>query len=584
MEKLTSEHISQVSDEWSKGAYQFRLRRQPDWDENYTLYRNRVFYNRITQRQSVSVPLMKYVVRSVLKEIDDPAELYFRNRDNDKQKEVLFNEYWQKVREDQNIDVKDIGDKKQDILYGRTTSTWNIVDGRMIFDLEDTYDMFFDQFTNPFDIDGSANLMERRHNFMPLSSLRTNESYDKSAVAKIESFYGTQAGVQKAAENERSNREKNARLEDMGATQINDPEVGETLVELVHRWVRIYDPEVEEMCIYFLIKCDDEVLFCKPQEEITGETEDHYWRNHFTATSWGDDVERNDVYSDAVADMIRPIARIINAFFSQDIENRTLRSFHMNFYDTSMEDFTPQTFEPTPFGFYPISVPAGKNIRDVIFPMPVDTLADAIPHIQFLIGLAEKSAATTSTQNGSVNQQKVTLGEVELVLQEAKDRLKAFSKFYVPAWKERGVKFMKMLEAAHNKIGEVTVYKKGYRGNIFKQTMIPEDWMTPNGYEVEIISKSDLKARAIETINTINAVKQAMPGNLPLEEIAEQKMLDLIPDINPEQARQVLEFQKKRRKIQEQTVATTGATDMGMQGGSAMANQAAQTQLPVAGG
>src|SRR3972149_2810252 len=66
--------------------FNFRERRHEDWTDNYTLYRDKVLINQLTQRQSVNVPLMKYSIQTNLKDVDDPPMLYFSNRDNDTQK------------------------------------------------------------------------------------------------------------------------------------------------------------------------------------------------------------------------------------------------------------------------------------------------------------------------------------------------------------------------------------------------------------------------------------------------------------------------------------------------------------------
>src|SRR3990172_703747 len=77
-----------------ESALNWRERRHDDWTENYTLYRDKVTINRLTQRQSVNIPLMKQVIKTLLKDMDDPPLLYFDNLDNDKQKEIFYNENW----------------------------------------------------------------------------------------------------------------------------------------------------------------------------------------------------------------------------------------------------------------------------------------------------------------------------------------------------------------------------------------------------------------------------------------------------------------------------------------------------------
>ena len=543
----TRDEIALIVDRYGDGAFTYQQRRHPDVTENYILYRDKNLTNRITNRQSVNIPLMKYVIRTALKEIDDPMDIYFRNRDNDKQKEIFFNELWQAVKKDQKIDVRDIVDKKQVMQAGRSTTQWNIVDGKITFELDDFFDIFFDQFTDPTDIDGTCNYMAHRHIFKTLESLNQNKMYNKVALNELRLFYQSAMGVVKAGENAQSLQEKNQRAQEMGFGEVNTPEVGDIFVEMTHHWVRLYDDELEEMCIYFIVTAEGKVLYFGKQEDVIGPTKDNYWRNHFIKTSWADDVERNDIYSDGLADMIRPINKVVNAWFSQDVENRTLRNYGMNYYNSSIENFFPQTFDAVPWGWYPIPVPTNMKISDVVSNIQIQPLQDTLPAIQFAIGIAEKAAATSSTSAGQVNEKKVTLGEVELVLQESKDRLKTMSNYYVPAWEERATKFIKLIEAASDKIDAVQLFKKGYRGNVFTKTTTPADWMTENGYVVEITSKADVKNRTIEMINTLNAVRASMPDNIPLLDIYERKMLDMVDGLTPDEIKSVMDYQKNLR-------------------------------------
>ena len=77
-----------------ESGYNFRKRRQDDWLENYTLSRDKITINRLTQRQSVNLPLMKTVIKTILKDVDDLPVIYFENLDNDKQAQMFKNEYW----------------------------------------------------------------------------------------------------------------------------------------------------------------------------------------------------------------------------------------------------------------------------------------------------------------------------------------------------------------------------------------------------------------------------------------------------------------------------------------------------------
>ena len=111
----TDPHMQTLQAE-KESSYEFRKRRHPQWRDNYTLYRNTVIPNRLTQRQTVNVPLMKYALGSLMKEINEPPQLYFKNLDNNDQKEVFYNEYWKEFGKRNKLNIKDTIDKKQAML------------------------------------------------------------------------------------------------------------------------------------------------------------------------------------------------------------------------------------------------------------------------------------------------------------------------------------------------------------------------------------------------------------------------------------------------------------------------------------
>ena len=78
-----------------EGSFAYQERRHPDWRESYSLYRDKVITNRLTQRQSVNVPLMKESIRTLLSKTDEFPELYFESLSGDKQKEIFINAYWE---------------------------------------------------------------------------------------------------------------------------------------------------------------------------------------------------------------------------------------------------------------------------------------------------------------------------------------------------------------------------------------------------------------------------------------------------------------------------------------------------------
>ena len=67
----------------------FRERRHQQFTVNYTLYRDTVIVNRLTQRQSVNVPYMKKTIKTYLTQTNWPVDNYYENQANDKQAELF---------------------------------------------------------------------------------------------------------------------------------------------------------------------------------------------------------------------------------------------------------------------------------------------------------------------------------------------------------------------------------------------------------------------------------------------------------------------------------------------------------------
>ena len=69
-------------------------RRHEPWTENYQPYRGKVITNRLTQRRSVNVPLMKATIQTLMAKFSRRTNIYLDELDNDKQKEIFMKEYW----------------------------------------------------------------------------------------------------------------------------------------------------------------------------------------------------------------------------------------------------------------------------------------------------------------------------------------------------------------------------------------------------------------------------------------------------------------------------------------------------------
>ena len=542
-----------------ESGYNYRERRQDDWDENYLLYRDKVRINRLTQRQSVNIPLMKQTIRTLLKDVDDMPLLEFQNLDNDKDAEIFQNEYWKWTLEINNMEIKDIVDKRQGFLFGRTYDQMQIADGKVLMTIEDPEDILVDRFIDPADIDTTRFLIHT-HIFRPLSSLANNPDYDQEAVKKLMEFYATQEGILKAADNAEMLIRKNKKMQEMGVPDIDHPVLGETYVEislhfLFQEKASWYNPEggedgqgateeVEDQFMVYVEVDDMEILMKKPLEAIIGKTEDNYWRTHLPYNSWADDVERQDWYSDSVADVVRPTNKVLNVWYSQLVENRTLRSYGMNYYDATVEGFTPPNIDPEPWGW--VGVP-GKP-QDVFQKIDIPDLSESLDEMEFLLGVNDRATGATATQQGVPTQRQITLGEVKLALSEAKERSKGMSKFYTQAWKKRGEKFLKLIEAAPDKLDAVKIYKKGRNtSDIYAREIAPKDWMTKSGYRVRVWSQDEKNAQDTAQLEKLSIVRAMIPGNSKLEEVIARKALEYA-DLTPDEITDILRLEEEKRQ------------------------------------
>lgn len=557
-----------------ESGFNYQERRIDDWRENYELYRDKVTINRLTQRQSVNLPLMKTTLRTVMKDVDDMPVIVFENLDNDKESEIFQNEYW-KWTLDQNIaEIQDVVDKKQDFFFGRTFDDWQVEDGRIVFDIDDPADILVDRFMNPYNIDSSRFLVHT-HIFRPLSDLKNNTDYDQEQVKELELFFETKLGIIKANDNENSLQMKNEKMANLGVTDIEDPVLNETYVELSfyyvmrdagEEWVDFADGrkkskiEAEQLMVYVEAE-NQRLLMKKPQEKIIGTTQDHYWRNHFRYNTWGDDIDKQDFWTDGIADVVRVPNKVLNTWFSQLVENRTLRNFGMHYYDSSKkaDGFVPSTFNPVPWGWYPVP---GKP-SDVLQKVDIPDLSESLDEMNYVTQFSEKATGATAVKQGVQADHQATKFEIGALQTEATERTKGMSKFYTMAWEQRATKFLKLIEAAHDKLDAVKIYKKGRNSeDIYQREIAPKDWMTKSGYRVRVWNQDEKKSKDNEAINKLNAVMMAMPNNPKLREIYQRKLLEFA-DLKPEEINDIIQFEKEMMLAQQQMMQAGG----GMVGG-----------------
>lgn len=525
-------------------GYNFRERKYKDWTENYEFYRDKVIYNRLTQRQSVNLPLMKKSLRTILRYVDNMPVLQFENLDNDKTAELFKNEYWKWTVEQNKMEMQDVIDKKQVLLFGRSFDQWQVIDGKVVMTVQDPEDILVSRYTEPHNIHSSRFLIHT-HIFVPLSTLQQNTGYDQEAVKRLQDWHREKMGLIKSTDNFDMLTQKQTKMADMGVTDAHEPVLGETYIELSLHFV--FREVNGKSHIYLYVEADNqEILMKKPLEEVIGVTKDHYFQTHYPYVSWADDLERQDFWSDSVADVLRQPNKVINSWYAQLVENRTMRNFNMHYFNSSLEGFTPQSYSPVPWGWYGIPVPAGKNISDVLQNVEIPELTNTKADIEFIEGMVNETTGASSVLQGTPTPGRVPLGVTEMVAQKSQERIKDMAKFYNQAWLERGEMFIKLLEAAGDKIDAVKIYKKGRNtSNIYMREIGPEDWKSKAGYRCKVWSQEDKNSKDSASIQKMQLAKANMPMNQKLNEVLNRKLLEF-SDLPADEVKAILDEEEMR--------------------------------------
>lgn len=521
-------------------GFNYRLPRQQKWNEIYPLYRDTVRVNRLTQRQSVNLPIMKTIIRTVLSNSDDMPVIEFQSLDQDDQKQIFQNEYWKFTLEHNNAEIFDLVDKRQEYLYGRSFDQWQISDGKIVFNSVPVDDILVSRFTNPINLHSSRYLIHM-HIFKTMSQLEENKEYNQEAIADLKQWFGTEAGLIKLDTNRKMLIEKNRKMADLGVTDVENPILGETTVELALHFVYRKEEGDDEEQLYMYVEAEGKkILMKKKLEEVIGKTEDNYFRNHFPYTTWADDIENQAFWSDGIGDMVLTPQKVANVWFSQMVENRTMKNFNMNVYDASIEGYNPQTFTPMPFGWYPVP---GKP-ADVYQQLQVNDLGDTLPEMTFLMQMIERAAGASATQQGATQERQVTLGEVKLALSQAQERVKSLTKFYTKVWKDRADMFLKLIEAAPDKLDAVKIYKQGRNSDkLYTREIAPKDWMSANGYVTKIWSQEEKNSEDEQVLQKLNAAKASMPMNQKLKDIYNRRLLEY-SRLKPDEVSLIMEEEK----------------------------------------
>lgn len=533
---ITDELMLKLNKE-KKVAQDFQKRRHEEWNDNYQLYRNKTQTNRLTQRQAVTIPLMKETIKTLLSKIDEPPNVDFEELSGDELKEIFLQAKWDDDFDRLNLEGLDIQDKKTTLLYGRGFKKLNFLDNKLEVNALDNYDIGIDPLVDPLNIE-TARFLTNQNIFRSLRELLADSRYDEIAKRKLKEYSSTKDAIIQSGENKEMLEAKQKRLKDMGIEEqeFDRFSAGDLLFNLTEHYTYLWDKAKKEFVRYVVVYVDDKIRLLKaPLKELIGV-------EFLPFVTWGEDIETQDFWSDGPADLVRVPNKILNIFFSQMIENRTLKNFQMHWYDSQVRNYQPQTFDPGPGRMLPAPGPPKDSIR----PVEISGLEDTLTQIDFLIKLIERGTSATAIEKGVSEKKQITLGEVEMLVGQASERTMSMAKFYRRSWKDLATKWYKILEANANKTE--TLYKTSAKGRVWPKEIKPSDWKSEKGYRITVKSSSEQEAEKTSGIQKLMVIKNQFPDNPALVKIIQRRTLELI-DLTPDELREIEEYEKKKMEM-----------------------------------
>lgn len=516
-------------------SIRFKERRTEQWNENYLLYRDKVITNRLTQRQPVNIPVIRETIQSWISKIDEEPQLSFSARGRskrDKRGEVYVNEMWDFTFDAEKLELKDNMEKKIVGLQGRSFKYWHFSDGQVKCSVVDPYDIDIDPRVNPFDLN-TASYINHKNIFIPLRRILANPTYRAEGKSMLKNYLDSKQGLLQAHTNQEEYEMKQARLRDLGADNYDEYRASDIMVELNRSFKLIWDSRENKFVRYLIITAlDTAVMYAAPLKQAIG-------IDFLPWVSWASDPDINDIWSDGPADSTRTINKVINMYFSQDLENRTYRNFGMYFYNTQNGQFQPQAFEAKPFGMY--GVPG--NPDEVIKQMQIEPLADTTNAMEYLKNLVQSSLAQTPSERGEQLKSRTTLGEVQLNLQASKGRNEVVTKQYRSAWEESGRIWYELLK--NNAVGTKTLFKRAKNGEMYTKEITPSDWKVPAGYEAKVVLKSEREQNDDVEFQKLQFIKQSFATNPTAIRISRRKELELL-GWDPDEIDEVMQAEEQQ--------------------------------------
>lgn len=513
---------------------ELQRRKHVDWDENYDLYRLKVKTNRLTQRQAVMIPLMKETIKTLLAKMDEVPSISWKELSGNEDKEIIYQELWDMGMRDHKLELFDLIDKKNVLLYGISTSMLNLSETGVDMYALDPYDVVFDSLMVAGQVE-TARFVIRQNIFKPLRDILADSKYTDEGKEALKIWIDSPQGITVTGKNKEEYERRMKRMRDMGVKQSDFALFagGDRLINLSEHYTKLWNEKTLKWERRVITYADDQTILrdATVMEAIGVD----FW----PFVVWSEDPETTDAYSDSVADLIRTPNKVINVWVSQMIENRTLKNFQMHWF-SPVQGYNPQTYTPGPGVMLP--APPGDDINKVIKPVEISGLDDTLAAINWLTQIAERGSGATAIEKGEPEGGTQTLGEIQILVGKAMERTVSMAKFYRMAWYERAMKWDALMQANGPKLAKL--YKTAYSGKVYSKTVYSADWKSEAGYLAEVESSSEQERNDIKTIQKYQYAIQQSPQNPALRRIALKRSLELL-DLSPAELKEVEEAEKK---------------------------------------
>lgn len=520
-------------------ANELQKRRHEDWTDNYDLYRGKIKTNRLTQRQAVNIPLMKETVKTLLSKLDETPSVDWQELSGDEDKEIIYQEVWDTNFKDYGFEIVDLIDKKNVLLYGIGNILFNLEKDGVSMTALDPYDVVYDPLMDVHDVE-SARFIVLQNQFRSAKEILSDDRYGEAAKNDLMIWLDSPPGITQDAESKKQYEEKIQRMKDTGLQNkdINLIAGGDRIVNLTYHFTEMWNSDNKEWDRHAVtyaqdcIELSDDML-----EELIG-------IDQWPLDLWTEDPETQDIYADAPADLVRTPNKVVNVWYSQLIENRTLKNFQMHWFLPG-QNYTPQTYQPGPGVMLP--APQGDDIRKVIMPVEISGLDDTLSAISAITSIVERGTGATAIEKGQPENGTQTLGEVQILVGKAMERTIGMAKLNRLAWYRRAKKWNLLMHANAPKF--LSLYKRSQSGKIYPKRVYATDWKSETGYEPIIRSSSEQEQETIKELQKFDYVLKQFPNNIALRKIAQKRELESL-NLTPEELKMVEEDEQRAAEAQ----------------------------------